>query len=222
VLVVGSGQTGLQLAEELFEAGRRVFIAVGSAGRVPRRYRGRDFFSWIRDVMQHGAAHGMTLPTADQFPDASRRFSAMPALTGRGGGHDTNLRRYAADGMMLAGHLTAAEGERLTFAGDLNASLERADRFFDERFRPIIDAFADRAGIEAPPADDLTFTYQPAELTELNLFDAGVSTVIWATGYDLDYGWIDAPILDARGYPQNARGVTAVPGLYFLGLLWQH
>jgi putative flavoprotein involved in K+ transport len=222
VLVVGSGHTGVQLAEELSEAGRRVFIAVGSAGRLPRRYRGRDIFSWIDDVVRHGAAHGVTLPTADQLPDGRRRFAAMPALSGRNGGHDTNLRRYAAIGMALAGRLTGADGERLTFAGDLNASLEWADRFFDERFRPVIDTFAERAAIAAPPDDDRAFAYAPAELTELNLADSGISTVIWATGYDLDYGWIDAPLLDGLGYPRHVRGAAVVPGLYFLGLLWQH
>jgi putative flavoprotein involved in K+ transport len=222
VLVVGSGQTGLQLAEELFEAGRRVYISVGSAGRIPRRYRGRDIFAWLVDVIRDGAAHGVTLPTADQLPDPARRFNPMPALTGRHGGHDTNLRRYAASGMTLAGRLRGAEGERLTFAADLALNLERADSFFDERFRGVIDGYIERAGIEAPPADDVPFTYHPEELTELNLLRAGVSTVIWATGYELDYGWIDAPILDGLGYPQNVRGVAAVPGLYFLGLLWQH
>ena len=221
VLVVGSGQTGLQLAEELFEAGRRVFVSVGSAGRVPRRYRGRDIFSWIVDVMRHGAAHGVTLPTADQLPDGRRRFSAMPALTGRHGGHDTNLRQYAADGMTLAGRLTGARAEVLTFADDLTLNLERADRFFDERFRRVIDTFIERTGTVAPPADDLAVAHEPAELAELNLLNAGVSTVIWATGYGLDYGWIDAPILDELGYPRNVRGVAAIPGLYFLGLLWQ-
>ena len=92
------GADGLQLAEELFEAGRRVYVSVGSAGRVPRRYRGRDIFSWLIDVIRHGGAYGVALPTAEQLPDGRRRFSAMPALTGRAGGHDTNLRRYAADG----------------------------------------------------------------------------------------------------------------------------
>jgi putative flavoprotein involved in K+ transport len=222
VLVVGSGQTGLQLAEELFEAGRRVFVAVGSAGRIPRRYRGRDIFAWLADVIRDGAAHGVTLPTAEQLPDGRSRLSAMPALTGRNGGHDTNLRRYAAQGIALGGRLAGADGERITFAGDLQPSLERADRFFDERFRGIIDSFIERAGIAAPPADDAAVSHEPAELTELNLAEAGVSTVIWATGYGLDYGWIDAPVLDELGYPRNVRGVAAVPGLYFLGLLWQH
>jgi putative flavoprotein involved in K+ transport len=222
VLVVGSGQTGLQLAEELFEAGRTVYIAVGSAGRVPRRYRGRDLFSWLLDVTRNGAAHGVALPTAAQLPDGRRRFSAMPALTGRHGGHDTNLRQYAAAGMMLGGRLAGVDGELLTFGGDLELNLELADRFFDERLRRVIDTYIERAAVEAPPDDRVDIGYRPAELTELNLRQAGVSTVIWATGYGLDYGWIAAPILDELGYPRNARGVAAIPGLYFLGLLWQH
>jgi putative flavoprotein involved in K+ transport len=222
VLVVGSGQTGLQLAEELSVAGRRVYISVGSAGRVPRRYRGRDIFSWLLDIIQRGPAVGVTLPTAEQLPDGRRRFSAMPALSGHGGGHDTNLRQYAADGMRLAGRLAGVDGARLTFAGDLAHNLELADRFFEERFRAAIDAYIDRAAMVAPPADDVAVDHRPRELTELDLLREGISTIIWATGYGLDYGWIDAPLLDELGYPRNARGVAAVPGLYFLGLLWQH
>jgi putative flavoprotein involved in K+ transport len=222
VLVIGSGQTGLQLAEELFEAGRRVFVCVGSAGRVPRRYRGRDFFSWITDIIRHGAASGVTLPTADQLPDPSRRFNAMPSLSGHGGGHDTNLRQYAADGITLAGRLMGAAGERLAFADNLARSLEHADRFFDERFRSAIDMYIERAAIQAPPDDRVAVTYRPRGLTELNLAQAGISTVIWATGYGLDYQWIEAPMRDELGYPRNVRGVAALPGLYFLGLLWQH
>jgi putative flavoprotein involved in K+ transport len=124
--------------------------------------------------------------------------------------------------MTLAGRLTGADGEVMTFAGDLSVNLARADSFFDERFRRAIDTYIEGAGIEAPPADDVPVTYEPAGLTELNLLDAGVSTVVWATGYGLDYGWIDAPILDRFGYPRNVRGAATVPGLYFLGLLWQH
>jgi putative flavoprotein involved in K+ transport len=222
VLIVGSGQTGLQLAEELHEAGRRVFISVGSAGRIPRRYRGRDIFVWLVEITRAGARHGVTLPTAAQLPDPRRRFNPMPALTGRHGGHDTNLRRYAAEGMTLAGRLAGADGELVTFASDLTLSLERADSFFDERFRAVIDTYIERAGIKAPADDNFPVTHEPEELTELNLRRAGISTLIWATGYGLDYGWIEAPIVDELGYPQNVRGVTPVPGLYFLGLLWQH
>ena len=222
VLIIGSAQTGVQLAEELFEAGRPVYISVGSAGRVPRRYRGRDIFSWICDIFRNGASFGVAMPTVDNLPDARSRLIAMPALSGHNGGHDTNLRQFAADGMTLAGRLTGADGERLTFANDLAPSLARTDNFFEERVRGILDRYIDRARIEAPPAENSTIRYQPPDLTELNLLDAGISTIIWATGYGLDYQWIDAPILDELGFPRNVRGVTEVPGLYFLGLLWQH
>ena len=222
VLVIGSGQTGLQLAEELFAAGRHVYISVGSAGRIPRRYRGRDIFRWLVEVIRDGANHGVILPTADQLPDPRLRFNPMPALTGRGGGHDTNLRQYAADGMTLAGRLTGADGEVLTFADNLTVSLERADNLFDERFRGVIDNYIECAGIEAPAADLVVVDHRPRERTELNVRCEGISTVIWATGYGLDYRWIEAPVLDDHGYPRNARGVAAIPGLYFLGLLWQH
>ena len=118
--------------------------------------------------------------------------------------------------------MTGADGERLTFASDLALSLARTDDLFEERVRGIIDCYIDRAGIEVPPAENRTIRYEPPELTELNLLHAGISTIIWATGYGLDYQWIDAPILDELGFPRNVRGVTEVPGLYFLGLLWQH
>ena len=222
VLVVGSGQSGLQLAEELAEAGRRVIVSVGSAARVPRRYRGADIFSWLATVIRDGGRHGVALPTAEQLPDPRLRLSPMPALSGHRGGHDTNLRQYARDGIGLAGRLTAADGERLTFADDLATNLERADRYFDERLRDTIDTYIERAGIDAPPDDRLPVSFEPQGLTELNLSQAGVSTIIWATGYALDHGWIDAPLVDRTGYPRNTRGVSPIPGLYFVGLLWQH
>ena len=222
VLIVGSGQTGLQLAEELSAAGRRVSISVGSAGRVPRRYRGRDYFAWLMEVMRHGADFGVVLPTAEQLPDGRIRYSAMPAVSGHGGGHDTNLRQYAADGMQLAGRLNGADGERLSFAGDLAANLDLADRFFDERIRPSVDAYIERAAIAAPPDDRVSVNFNPPELTEMHLAQEGISTIIWATGYALDFGWIDAPLVDELGYPRNTRGVSTIPGLYFVGLLWQH
>jgi hypothetical protein len=135
------------------------------------------------EVIRHGPAHGVTLPTAEQLPDGRRRFSAMPALTGRDGGHDTDLRQFAADGMTLGGRLVGASGELVIFAGDLDANLKQADSFVDDRFRRLIDTYIERAAIDAPPADLPTVDHRPVELTELNLRDAGVSTVIWATGY---------------------------------------
>jgi putative flavoprotein involved in K+ transport len=124
--------------------------------------------------------------------------------------------------MTLLGRIEAVDATRLRLKDDLPANLAWADRFFGERFQPIIDGFIARASIDAPPDDREPFLYEPPVLAELDLAAAGISTVIWTSGYALDYGWIDLPIFDAQGFPRQRRGVTDVPGLYFVGLLWQH
>jgi putative flavoprotein involved in K+ transport len=121
----------------------------------------------------------------------------------------------------LGGRLADADGERLSFAPDLAERLVEADRFFDQQLRGRIDTFIERTGMEAPPDDRTAVTAEPEAVTELDLRAAGISTIVWATGYALDYGWIDAPIFDELGYPRHRLGVTDVPGLYFIGLLWQ-
>ncbi len=222
VLVVGSGQSGVQIAEELAEAGRRVYLSVGTCGRAPRRYRGSDLFHWLASLATRGAQYGVGMPTVDRLPTPRAKFAANPQLSGHGGGHDINLREFAARGMTLLGRIERVNGRRLVLAGDLFANLARADAFFDERFRSLIDTYIERAGIDAPPDDRVPVTFDPPELADLSLDDAGITSVIWASGYRMDYGWLDAPILDEDGYPRNVRGVSDVPGLYFLGLLWQH
>jgi putative flavoprotein involved in K+ transport len=222
VLIVGSGQSGVQIAEELHDLGRRVYLSIGSTGRLPRRYRGRDIFGWIGEIQKHGAKYDIALPTVDKLPDQRLRFTANPHLSGHGGGHDMDLRRMAADGITLLGHLDAVDGATLRLRPDLAAGLSCADRYFDERFRPLIDPYIERAGIDAPPDDRRPFEFEPAEQPTVNLADAGISTVIWACGYGLDFGWLDLPILDENGTPRQTRGVTEIPGLYFLGLPWQH
>jgi putative flavoprotein involved in K+ transport len=222
VLVVGTGQTGVQIAEELHDAGRSVYLAVGRSWRAPRRYRGRDFFAWIAQLGMRGPELGLGMQTVDRLPDPDLKFAANPHLSGRNGGQETNLRRFAAHGIRLAGRLAAADGERLTFSADLADRLAFADAIFDRELREVIDTFIAKAGLEAPPDDRVPFAFEPEGVTELDLAAADVSTIIWATGYGLDYGWIDAPIFDGRGYPRNDRGATEVPGLFFLGLLWQH
>ncbi len=222
VLVVGSGQSGVQLVEELRAAGRRVLLSVGTAGRVPRRYRGRDLFFWLRQLAERGDELGTPLPTVERLPDPRRRLAGNPHLSGHGGGHETDLRRMALEGTTLLGRLEAMDGERVRFADDLSRNLAAADRFFAERFAPLIDAFIARAGIGAPPDDRAPFDHEPTQERELDLARAGVSTVLWTCGYSFDYGWIELPIFDALGFPRQRRGVTDVPGLYFIGSLWQH
>jgi putative flavoprotein involved in K+ transport len=221
VLVVGSGQSGAQIAEELHNAGRRVTMAVGHCGRLPRRYRGQDIMGWLADVVARGPGFDTRLPTVDQLPDPRLRFAGNPHVSGHGGGHDTNLRRFAADGIRVVGHLESGAGEHLRIASDLGANLRFADSFFDERFRPIIDRFIDRAGIAAPADDREAVDFEPPEVAELDLAADGISTIVWTTGYRVDFDWINLPIHDAQGMPKHKRGETEVPGLAFVGLPWQ-
>ncbi|HVA87215.1 MAG TPA: hypothetical protein VNF73_12990 [Candidatus Saccharimonadales bacterium] len=161
------------------------------------------------------------MPTVDTLPDPRFRFAGNPHLSGHGGGHETNLRRFAADGIRLVGHLDEADGERVRFAPDLSTNLRFADTFFDQRIRPGIDTFIERAEIVAPPDDREPFEFEPPEIGELDLAAEGISTIIWTSGYGLDFGWIDLPIFDAQGAPRHVRGITEVTGLSFLGLPWQ-
>lgn len=222
VLVVGSGQSGVQIAEELQGAGRSVHLSVGSAPRVPRRYRGRDIFRWLADIAIHGPEVGIGLPTVETLPDPRLRFAPNPHLSGHGGGHETNLRQLAADGMTLVGRVAGIDGRRVQFAPGLSASLDRVDAFFGERMQPLIERYIALAGLDSPADDRQPVRFDPPEITELDLDAAGISTVLWATGYRPDFSWIDLPILDELGLPKQRRGVTDVPGLCFLGLLWQH
>lgn len=222
VLIVGSGQTGVQLADELRTAGRDVVLSVGHCGRAPRRYRGYDFFWWLRQIAERGPEFETPLPPVDRLPDPRMKFACNPHLSGHAGGHDTNLRQMAKDGVRLAGRFDGADGERATFAADLGDNLRFADGFFDARFRDLIETFAQRAGIPLTEDDRVWPDFEPPELTELSLADAGIGTVLWTTGYTADYGWLDLPILDEAGLPRHQRGITDVPGLSFIGLLWQH
>lgn len=222
VLIVGSGQSGVQIAEELVDAGRRVLLSVGTAGRVPRRYRGRDIFRWLGAVLEDGPKHGVALPTVDTLPDPRAKFAGNPHLSGHNGGHDTNLRAFAAAGMTLMGRIARVSGERLDLADDLAANLTWADAFFGERFQPLIERYIELAGIQAPPDDRTPLVYEPPSPASIDLAKEEVSTVLWATGYELDFSWIDLPIFGERGFPHQRRGVTDVEGLYFLGLHWMH
>jgi putative flavoprotein involved in K+ transport len=223
VLVVGTGQTGVQITEELQLAGREVYLCVGAAGRVPRRYRGRDIFYWLWSLAERGAELGAALPTVAELPDPRGRWGANPALSGHRGGHDTNLRRMALGGTRLLGRLSAIDGERVRIEPNLRDTLAFADRFFDERIRKVVDAFIAADGMDSPPDEPGEIVdYEPPIIEELDLREAGISTILWSSGYRQSLGWIDPQITDDMGFARQDRGVTSVPGLYFLGSLWQH
>jgi putative flavoprotein involved in K+ transport len=219
VLIVGTGQSGCQIAEDLHLAGRQVHLATGTAPRVARFYRGRDCVAWLSDM-------GTYTKGIDKFDDAEAvRFKTNHYVTGRDGGRDIDLRKFALQGMRLHGRLTGIGDGVLRFGADLRANLDGADAV-SESIKDSIDAYIEANGVDAPVEQRRAPVWEPgpeADLpTELDLAAAGISTVIWSTGFGRDNRWIELPVFDGRGYPTHDRGVTTQPGLYFLGLPWQH
>lgn len=217
VLVVGTGQSGCQIAEDLHLDGRQVHLAVGSAPRVARFYRGRDCVAWL-DEMGH-YAKGI-----DEFADADTvRMRANHYVTGRDGGRDIDLRAFAKDGMRLYGRLTGCLGGTLEFAGDLAVNLDNADAVA-EGIKDAIDAHIAASGVDAPREPRYVPVWAPSadQPRSLDVRAAGIAAVVWATGFTRDHRWIEVPVFDGRGYPMHWRGVTSCPGLYFLGLPWQY
>jgi putative flavoprotein involved in K+ transport len=213
VLVVGSGASGAQIAEELLRAGRRVYLSVGRHTRLPRRYRGRDLIWWL-------SAMGIDQTTVEQRGPSR----LLPVITGAYGGHTIDFRKFAADGVTLLGRVEGVREGVIGFAADLADSLASGDATYTT-FLDIADAHVARHALDMPE-DTTARTMQPdpfclAEpLRRLDLRDDGIGAIIWATGYGVDFGWIDVPVLDARGEPIHRGGVTGVPGMYFLGLQW--
>ena len=220
VLLVGSGQTGVQLAEELKAADRDVTISVGRCGRAPRTYRGHDVFWWFRQLGTRGYEVGAHLPPATSLPDPRARLTCNPHLSGHDGGHDTNLRKMAADGIRLVGRFEAADGTRARFRSDLTANLRFADAFFAERFGALCQLFVDLTGVSVTDEGVEQFAFEPPEVEELDLAAAGISSVIWTSGYRPAFGWIEAPVVDELGLPIADAGLTSVPGLAFIGTPW--
>ena len=214
VLVVGSGSSGVQIADELQQSGRDVYLAVGPHDRPPRRYRGRDFCWWLGVLGKWDASAP---------PQGAEHVTI--AVSGVGGGETVDFRALAARGVTLVGLATAFDNGVMAFAADLRANIEHSDATYlavlDEA-----DAYLLRTGLElpedpqarvlGPDPDCLTHP-----LRELDLGAAGVTSIVWATGYVSDYGWLQVDAFDENGKPKHSRGVSTEPGVYFLGLPWQ-
>jgi putative flavoprotein involved in K+ transport len=216
VLVVGSGQSGAQIAEDLHLAGRSVFLAVGGAPRCARFYRGKDVVEWLAQMNYYDmpvSAH----PLREGVRDNTNHY-----VTGRDGGRDIDLRKFASEGMELYGLLTGGDGDVLYFHGNLCDSLDRADAVYNG-INASIDAHIARCGLNAPPGSPYVPVWAPpAERTTLSLRQAGIRSIVWCIGFEPDFGWLEAPVFDGRGRAAHVRGVTTQPGLYFLGLPWLH
>ena len=213
MLVVGSAQSGAQIAEELYQHGRDVFLSIGGAGRAPRRYRGKDVVAWLSQI-------GFFDITPDKLPVPKEQF-APPHVSGTKGGHTLNLHQFARDGVTLLGHLRGASGDTISLAPDLHETLARVDQF-EREVQKMIDGYVQANGLDAPEEElpQLRDGYEQPIIEELDLKAAGITTIIWATGYTYDYGLVKMPVFDADGFPIQTRGVTSHPGLYFVGMPW--
>jgi putative flavoprotein involved in K+ transport len=214
ILIVGSSQSGAQIAEELYQAGRKVFLSVGRNVRVPRRYRGKDIHRWSQLL-------GMFDRTVDQLGSPAEKFDPHPTISGKGGGRTLNLHQFARDRVVLLGRLQGVAGGRLNLAPDLRENLVKSDAF-EKATVQRIDEYVHKSRLDAPEEilPDFRDGFNAPMVVSLDLERTGITSVIWASGYEFDFSWVRLPVLDEVGYPIQKRGVTKFPGLYFLGMPW--
>jgi putative flavoprotein involved in K+ transport len=213
VLVVGAGSSGVQIADELLQAGRRVYLSVGPHDRPPRRYRGRDFVWWLG-----------VLGMWDAAAPAEGKEHVTIAVSGADGGQTVDFRKLAGRGMMLVGRTERFKDGVMYFAPDLARNVEQGDANYLSVLSEA-DAFLARNGLDLP-AEPEAHLIGPAPqcmtnpVLELDLAQAGITSIIWATGFSVDYSWLQVDTFDTRGRPKHQRGVSTEPGIYFLGLPW--
>jgi len=219
VVIVGSAQSGVQIAEDLLAAGRKVYLCTGKVGRLPRRYRGRDSTAWNIEMKIWDVTYA-------SLKDKSVSRATLSQISGVGRyGHTVSLQSLARQGAVILGRLLDVEENSLVLSDEAAAHVRYADEFSQKR-KAEIDAYLAREGIALPPIED-----DPADepdpraecaspLRRLDLRDARVGTVIWATGFTADFSWIRLPVVDGEGMPVHERGVSPVPGLYFIGFPW--
>jgi putative flavoprotein involved in K+ transport len=211
VLIVGSGQTGCQLAEELHHAGRKVFLSCGRCVWIPRRLEGRDTIWW----MNHS---GFMDRTPDQLPSPAFRLLGNPQTSGHDGGHDLHYRTLHAMGVELLGRYAGAEGSKIRFADDLADSVDFGDTLW-AFVRNYIDAYCVTSGMPSPRYD-IPPPFRIETRRELDVDSDGIGSVIWTSGYRPDYSWVNVPVFDDMGFPITSDGRSEVPGLYFMGVHW--
>ncbi|GIG21280.1 hypothetical protein Cch01nite_20040 [Cellulomonas chitinilytica] len=211
VLVVGSGQTGAQVVEDLVSDGRRVLLSASPVGRLPTPYRGRPMIEWLREA-------GFFDQRPEDLPDPAMTRMPNPLLP-PGGDHDLDLRRLAVDGVELVGRVTGAADGRLHVDRSVGDCVAFAEAFA-ERARSMADRAIERLGLDSPPdAPDEPFDYPVRDVDELDLRAEGVTTVVWCTGMGGSHRWLPDELLDG-GVPRHTSGASPLAGLWFMGLRW--
>lgn len=217
-LVVGSGQSGVQIVEDLLDARRRVYLCTSKVGRVPRRYRGKDITAWIELA-------GLAEQRPEDLQDPDEVYARQVQISGTRGGHSVSLHELGRRGAILLGRLERVRGRVLHIGRDLQANVAKGDEV-SAQIRGAIDAFIAKAGLDAPPAEpdptDAPFEglWAMSRVHELKLDETQILSVIWATGFGGDFSYLDPSFLDERGRPAHQDGICPVPGLYCVGLTW--
>lgn len=219
VVVVGSGQSGCQITEDLLAAGRTVYLCTGKVPRVPRRYRGRDIVAWWAEMKFWDV-------TYESLPDKSITRLSQPQISGlQRFGHTVSLQNLAGRGVAILGRLLDIDSGRLILGDDAAAHVQFADEF-SQRIKKDVDTYIERMNITPPPLDEDPADTPDMEakcvspLRQLDLHGAHISTVIWATGFSGDFSWLHLPVFDDQNKPIHTRGVSVERGLYFIGFPW--
>lgn len=217
VLIVGSGQSGAQIAEDIHLAGKKVYLSTGDAPRCARFYRGKDVVTWLFEMGYYGTT------VKDHRYSEEVRKSTNHYVTGRDGGRDIDLRKFALEGMQLLGRFEDYQNGQLVFRPDLNQNLDMADATYN-RINASVDDYITKNNIETDePASKYQPVWTPAqEITHIDLIQENITSIIWCIGFRPDYSWIDLDIFKDDGYPQHDRGITIDSDVTFIGLPWLH
>ena len=218
VVVVGSGQSGCQIAEDLLAKERSVYVCASRVSRVPRIYRGRDILTWWRDM-------GLLDVCVDDLEDPAMQYATQPQVSGTNGGHTVSLQSLAHAGATLLGKVLDVDGWIMKLDGNLMDYISFADEM-SQTFKAAIDAYIDSRGISAqapepdPGEPELPDLKDSDQLTKFDMKSADVGSIIWCTGFDADWSWIKADMLDEYGHPRHRFGIGDSPGLYYIGSPW--
>lgn len=215
-LIVGSGQSGVQIMEDLHLEGRKVHLCLGNAPRSPRRYRGKDAVTWLEEM-------GYYKTTFAEHPDQAKALSSTNHyLTGRDGGHEIDLRDFALKGVKLYGFVEGIDEGGFSVKQDVAEKLDSADRSYNGICKRI-DEYLSEAGIDAPEGKHYEPVWSPeSQAVRIDFEKENITSIVWCIGFHPDFKFIQLPVFNLRGFPETERGVTQIPGLYFLGLPWMH